>query len=60
MFSELGHTLANVFMCHFEKVWSEVVGFSLNWLKHKRYVNSTLLLFPSTKHAGKCKKYLIE
>ena len=58
MGSQLVHTLANVFMCYFEKICPEIVGFSLNRLKYKIYVNNTFLLFRSTEHVGKCKKYL--
>ncbi|XP_069992257.1 uncharacterized protein [Penaeus vannamei] len=47
MGSPLGPTLANIFMCHYEKIWLQDCPTSFKPCKYFRYVDDTLLLFSS-------------
>ena len=58
MSSPLGPTLANLFMCHFEIVWLENCPTRFKPVVYRRYVDDTFLLFHSTEHVEKFKKYL--
>ena len=49
MGSPLGPTLANVFMCHFEKIWLENCPSDFKPIVYRRFVDDTFLLFRS-KH----------
>ncbi|XP_069992247.1 uncharacterized protein [Penaeus vannamei] len=51
MGSPLGPTLANIFMCHYEKIWLEDCPTSFKPCKYFRYVDDTLLLFRSSDHS---------
>ena len=51
-------TLANVFMCHFQKISLECYPTHLKSVVYRRYVDGTFLLFRSSKYAEKLKKYL--
>ena len=58
MGSPLGPTLANLFMFHFEKIWLEHCPTQFKPVVYRRYVDDTFLLFCSTDHVKKLKKYL--
>ena len=58
MSSPLGPTLANVFMCHFEDIWLENCPTQFKPVMCRRYVGDTFLLFRSTEHIKKFKRYL--
>ena len=58
MGSPLGPTLANLFMFHFEKIWLEHCPTQFKPVVYRRYVDDTFLLFRSTEHAEKFKRYL--
>ena len=51
-------TLANVFKCHFKKIWLENCPTRLKPVLYRIYVDDTFLLFRATKHVEKSKKYL--
>ena len=57
MGSPLGTTLANVFICQFEKLLLENCSTQFKRVVYKRYVNNTFLIFRSTEHAEKFEKY---
>ena len=46
--SPLEPTLANVFMCHFEKIWLENCSTQFKSVTFRRYVEDKFLLFHST------------
>ena len=54
----LGPTLANVFMYHFENIWSENCPSHSKPIVYRRFVDDTLLLFWSKDHVEKLRKYL--
>ena len=58
MVSPLGPTLANVFMCQFENIWSENCPTQFKLVVYRRYADNTFLLFRSTGHVEKFKMYL--
>ena len=58
MVSPLGVTLANVFMSHFEKIWLENCSTQFKSVVYKIHVDDPFLLFRSSKHVEKFKKYL--
>ena len=58
MVSPLGPTLANVFMCQFENIWSENCPTQFKLVVCRRYADNTFLLFRSTGHVEKFKMYL--
>ena len=51
-------TLGNVFMCHFENMWLENCPTQFKPVLYRIYVDNTFLLFRSTEHVEKLKKYL--
>ena len=51
-------TLANVFKCHFKKIWLENCPTRFKPVLYRIYVDDTFLLFRATKHVEKSKKYL--
>ena len=58
MGSPLGSTLANVFMCHFEKIWLENCPTHFKPIVYRRFVDDTFLLFQTKDHVEKFKNYL--
>lgn len=58
MGSPLGPTLANIFMCHYEKIWLQDCPTSFKPCKYFRYVDDTLLLFRSSDHIKLFLNYL--
>ena len=58
MSSLLGSTLANVFMCHFENIWSESCPSHYRLIVYRRFVDDTFLLFQSKDHVEKFRHYL--
>ena len=54
----LGPALANVFMCHFEKLWLENCPDHFKPLVYRQLVDDTFLLFRTKDHVEKFKNYL--
>ena len=57
MCSPLGPTLANVFMCHFEKIWLENCSSHFKPIVYRRFIDDTILLFQSKDHVEKFRNY---
>ena len=55
MFSSLGPTLANVFMCYFENIWFENCPAHFKPIVYRRFVDDTFLLFRTKDHIEKFK-----
>ena len=58
MGSPLGPTLANLFMCHFENVWSENCPNHFKPIIYKWFVDDVFLLFRSKDHIEKFRNYV--
>ena len=58
MGSPLEPTLTNNFPCYFEKIFLENCPTQLKHVVYRRYMDDTFLMFRSTEHAEKLKKYL--
>ena len=58
MGSPLGPTLANIFMCHYEKIWLDNCPESFKPVFYRRYVDDTFLLFRNECHINKFLEYL--
>ena len=58
MGSLLGPTLTNVFMCHLENIWLENCPSHFKPIVYRRFVDDTLLLFPSKNHVERFRNYL--
>ena len=54
----LGPTLTNVFMCHLENIWLENCPSHFKTIVYRRFVDDTLLLFPSKNHVERFRNYL--
>ena len=50
MGSPLGPTLANAFLCHYEKEWLDNFPIHLKHIIYKRYVDGIFVLFLSKEH----------
>ena len=50
MSSPLGPTLANAFLCHYEKEWLENCPSYFKPVVYKRYVDDIFVLFSSKEH----------
>ena len=50
MGSPLGPTLANVFLCHYEKIWLNECPSQFKPVVYKRYVDDIFVLFKSKEH----------
>ena len=50
MGSPCGPTLANIFLCHYEKIWLEECPTEFKPILYKRYVDDTFLLFKNVRH----------
>jgi len=58
MGSPLGPTLANAFLCHFEKNWLENCPLEFRPKFYKRYVDDIFVLFSSQDEVKKCVNYM--
>ena len=58
MGSPLGPTLANIFMCHHEKIWLDECPVEFKPLYYRRYVDDIFVLFSSEDHVEKFRNYL--
>ena len=58
MGSPLEPTLANIFMCHFEKIWLENCPAHFKPIVYRRFVDDTFLLFQTKDHVEKFKNSL--
>ena len=58
MGSPLEPTLANIFMCHFEKIWLENCPALFKPIVYRRFVDDTFLLFQTKDHVEKFKNSL--
>ena len=58
MGSPLGPTLANIFLCHWEKIWLEDCPIDIKPHYYKRYVDDTFMLFENENQIEKFKEYL--
>ena len=58
MGSPLGPTLANIFLCHWEKTWLKKCPKQFSPLYYNRYIDDTFVLFSSEEHVKKFHKYL--
>ena len=50
MDSPLGPTLANAFLCHYEKIWLHECPSQFKPVVYKRYVDDIFVLFKSKEH----------
>ncbi len=50
MGSPLGPTLANAFLCHYEKIWLDACPVAFKPVYYRRYVDDTFLLFSHPSH----------
>ena len=50
MGSPLGPTLANAFICHYEKIWLNECPSQFKPVVYKRYVDDIFVLFKSKEH----------
>ena len=50
MGSPLGRTLANAFLCHYQKIWLNECSSQFEPVLYRRYVDHILVLFKSTEH----------
>lgn len=57
MGNPLGPTMANIFMCHFEKEFLAKCPVEYKPLYYRRYVDDTFLLFKEKEHLQKFKAY---
>ena len=53
MGSPLGPTLANVFLCFYERKWLEKCPLEFKSVFHRRYFDDIFFLFKSTDHLEK-------
>ena len=58
MGSPLEPTLANAFLCFYEKKWLEQCPDKLKPIYYRRYVNDIFILFKSCDHLIKLRDYL--
>ena len=50
MGSPLGPTLANAFLCHYEKIWLHECSSQFKPVVYKRYFDDIFVLFKSKEH----------
>ena len=50
MSSPLGPTLANAFLCHYEKIWLNECSSQFKPVVYRRYVDDIFVLFKSKEH----------
>ena len=58
MGSPLGPTLANLFLCHHEKIWLDICPINFRPVYYKRYVDDIFMLFDDANHVNKFLRYL--
>ena len=58
MGSPLGPTLANIFLCHHEKLWLDQCPIQFKPLYYRRYVDDIFLLFSSKEHIESFRTYM--
>ena len=58
MGSLLGPTLANAFLCHYEKQWLDSCPVEFKSKLYKRYVHDILVMFQSRDHVKKFINYM--
>ena len=58
MGSQLGPTLANIFLCFHEKIWLDNCRVEFKPVIYTRFVDDTFLLFRSKEHIEKFRLYL--
>ena len=58
MGSPCGPTLANAFLCHFEKIWLEDCPSDFKPYIYRRYVDDTFLMFRDPSHIDHFLEYL--
>ena len=58
MGSPCGPTLANAFLCYYEKIWLENCPESFKPISYRRYVDDTFLTFRDTSHVDQFLNYL--
>ena len=54
----LGPTFANIFLCHWEKIWLRDCPQEFKPILYKRYLDDTFLVFKSPEHVDKFLIYL--
>ena len=54
----IGHTSANVFMCHFENIWLENCPAHFKPTVYRRFIDDTFILLWTKDHVEKLKNYL--
>ena len=50
MGSPCGPTLANIFLCHYEKIWLDECPLEFEPLVYERHVDDTFLVFKDPRH----------
>ena len=58
MGSPLGPTLANVFLCHYEKEWLDNCPYHSKPIAYRRYVDDIFVLFSSKEHLQPFVEYM--
>ena len=58
MGSPLGPTLANAFLCHYEKEWLDNCPSHFKPIVYRRYVDDIFVLFSSKEHLQSCIDYI--
>ena len=58
MGSPLGPTLANPFLCHYEKNWLNKCPSQFEPVVYKRYVDDIFVLFKSKEHLKRFANYM--
>ena len=56
--SPLGPTLANAFLCHYEKLWLDICPPEFKFVVYGRYVDDIFVLFKSKDHLLLFAKYM--
>ena len=58
MGSPCGPTLANAFLCHYEKIWLDDCPTNFKPVAYKRYVDDTFLMFQDPSHVDQFLQYI--
>ena len=58
MGSPFGPTLANTFLCHYEKLWLDSCPPEFKPIVYRKYVDDTFALFKSKEHLPLFAKYM--
>ena len=54
----LGHTLANIFLCHYEEIWIVKCPKQFKPKYYQRFVDDVFLLFDDSSEINKFEKYM--